>query len=174
MPLTISRATHSVYTSQKSSSYTALYTLSSNRMLWVAWVYTATLLLAKTVPPEWGAFGADGAPRANVWTGTFPPENNVAERYVGAAPVGSFPADELGAFDLLAPAQAQFRVAFAPAALVTEVVRQRLASAVHRPGLAGRLLTDGSASRCRRSRLPGTPYTSCLVSTLTTTLTGSD
>lgn len=47
--------------------------------------------------------------------------------------------------ELIAPAEAQFKEASDPAALVTEVVRHRLASAVHRPGLAGRLLTDGSA-----------------------------
>lgn len=47
--------------------------------------------------------------------------------------------------ELLAPAEAQFNDVSDPAALVTQVVRQRLVGAVHRPGLAGRLLTDGSA-----------------------------
>jgi hypothetical protein len=42
------------------------------------------------------------------------------------------------------PAEAKFHEASDPTGLVTEVVRHRLASAVHRPGLAGRLLTDDS------------------------------
>ncbi len=47
--------------------------------------------------------------------------------------------------ELIAPAETQFHEASDPTGLVTEVVRHRLASAVHRPGLAGRLLTDDSA-----------------------------
>lgn len=67
----------------------------------VEWEYAATLGLANPENPESGAFESDGAPRANVWTGTFPSENNAADGYVGAAPVGSFPADEMGAYDLI-------------------------------------------------------------------------
>jgi AcrR family transcriptional regulator len=47
--------------------------------------------------------------------------------------------------ELIAPAEEQFHEASDPADLVTAIVRHRLASGVHRPGLAGRLLTDGSA-----------------------------
>jgi len=67
----------------------------------VEWEYAATLGLAHPEHSESGAFGPDGSPRANVWTGTFPTENTAADRYVGAAPVGSFPPDELGAHDLI-------------------------------------------------------------------------
>ena len=47
--------------------------------------------------------------------------------------------------ELIVPAEQQFHAASGPAELVAEIVRQRLASAVRSPGLAGRLLTDGSA-----------------------------
>ena len=46
---------------------------------------------------------------------------------------------------LIAPAELNFHEVSTADALMLELVRHRLASAVHRPGLAGRLLTDGSA-----------------------------
>ena len=39
--------------------------------------------------------------------------------------------------ELIVPAEEHFSVVSGPEALVTEIVRHRLASAVHRPGLAG-------------------------------------
>jgi len=47
--------------------------------------------------------------------------------------------------ELIVPAEEHFSVVSGPEALVTEIVRHRLASAVHRPGLAGHVLADGSA-----------------------------
>lgn len=47
--------------------------------------------------------------------------------------------------ELIAPAELQFHEISTAETLMLELVRHRLASAVHRPGLAGRLLTDGSA-----------------------------
>ncbi|MCP4846269.1 MAG: TetR/AcrR family transcriptional regulator [Actinomycetia bacterium] len=46
--------------------------------------------------------------------------------------------------ELIAPAEVKFHEASDPTGLVTEVVRHRLTSAIHRPGLAGRLLTNDS------------------------------
>jgi len=47
--------------------------------------------------------------------------------------------------ELIVPAEEHFSVVSGPEALVTEIVRHRLASAVHRPGLAVHVLADGSA-----------------------------
>lgn len=47
--------------------------------------------------------------------------------------------------ELIAPTEERFQKVSGPEAMVTEVVRHRLASAVRNPGLAGRVLTDGSA-----------------------------
>ncbi len=46
--------------------------------------------------------------------------------------------------ELIVPAEEQFETLSSAKAMVTEVVRHRLASAVRNPGLAGRVLTDGS------------------------------
>ena len=47
--------------------------------------------------------------------------------------------------ELITPTEERFQELSGPEAMVTEVVRHRLASAVRHPGFAGRVLTDGSA-----------------------------
>lgn len=50
--------------------------------------------------PQSGAYGGDGSPRANTWQGIFPAINTGDDGFDGAAPVGCFGPDELGAYDL--------------------------------------------------------------------------
>ncbi len=47
----------------------------------------------------WGDAPVDAA-RANIWQGRFPSENTKEDGFVGAAPVGSFPANGYGLFDM--------------------------------------------------------------------------
>lgn len=67
----------------------------------VEWEYAATLGLFEADRPDSGAFGPDGRPRANVWTGDFPSRNDAADGFRTTAPVGSFPPDRIGAYDLI-------------------------------------------------------------------------
>ncbi|MFM8699310.1 MAG: SUMF1/EgtB/PvdO family nonheme iron enzyme, partial [Phycisphaerales bacterium] len=50
-------------------------------------------------PFAWGAQPLD-ATRCNVWQGHFPDTNTAADGFAGAAPVGSFPANGYGLFDM--------------------------------------------------------------------------
>lgn len=53
-------------------------------------------------PYAWGEeFAPGGRLHANTWQGRFPYENTGAEGWVGTSPVGSFPANRLGAVDLI-------------------------------------------------------------------------
>ncbi|MEL6344975.1 MAG: SUMF1/EgtB/PvdO family nonheme iron enzyme [Myxococcota bacterium] len=67
----------------------------------VEWEYAATRGLADPKQPESGALGPDGSFRANVWTGTFPSMNTAADGHPGTAPVGAYPPDANGAYDLI-------------------------------------------------------------------------
>jgi formylglycine-generating enzyme required for sulfatase activity len=49
---------------------------------------------------EW-AYDANGKPRANTWQGFFPQENTALDGFVGTAPVGSFPPNGYGLFDMV-------------------------------------------------------------------------
>lgn len=46
------------------------------------------------------AFAADGAPRANTWQGVFPFRDTGEDGFVGLAPVGCFPANTRGLYDM--------------------------------------------------------------------------
>lgn len=46
------------------------------------------------------AFGADGAPRANTWQGVFPFRDTGEDGFVGLAPVGCFPPNARGLYDM--------------------------------------------------------------------------
>lgn len=46
------------------------------------------------------AFDGDGAPRANTWQGVFPFRDTAADGFAGLAPVGCFPANGRGLFDM--------------------------------------------------------------------------
>ncbi len=53
-------------------------------------------------PYEWGEEKPDDAPspRANTWQGIFPVINSAADGYAGAAPVGCFPPNGYGLYDM--------------------------------------------------------------------------
>ncbi|WP_428388501.1 formylglycine-generating enzyme family protein [Mucisphaera sp.] len=49
----------------------------------------------------WGSeLSPGGEQMANIWQGTFPHRNTGEDGFVGAAPVGRFPANELGLYDM--------------------------------------------------------------------------
>jgi sulfatase modifying factor 1 len=49
----------------------------------------------------WGdEFRPDGKFQANTWTGSFPYRNTVEDGFAGTSPVGSFPANGYGLFDM--------------------------------------------------------------------------
>ena len=51
---------------------------------------------------DWmSAYAPDGTPIANTWQGVFPVYNSGEDRYVGTAPVGCFPANGYGLFDMI-------------------------------------------------------------------------
>ncbi|MBI3437739.1 MAG: formylglycine-generating enzyme family protein [Proteobacteria bacterium] len=47
------------------------------------------------------AFAQDGAPRANTWQGVFPVVDQGADGFAGLAPVGCFPANTNGLYDMV-------------------------------------------------------------------------
>jgi formylglycine-generating enzyme required for sulfatase activity len=49
----------------------------------------------------WGdEFAPEGKPMANTWQGEFPWQNLLADGYAGTSPVGSFPANGYGLYDM--------------------------------------------------------------------------
>lgn len=48
-----------------------------------------------------GAFDDQGRPRANTWQGIFPVSDAAADGFAGTAPVGCFPPDRLGLYDMI-------------------------------------------------------------------------
>lgn len=66
----------------------------------VEWEYAATLGLPIPDEPTSGAYG-DTGPRANTWQGVFPVVNLETDGFSGAAPVGCFPADRMGLYDMI-------------------------------------------------------------------------
>ena len=57
---------------------------------------------ASTDEQDWmSAYDADGKPIANTWQGVFPVYNSGEDGYVGTAPVGCFPANGYGLFDMI-------------------------------------------------------------------------
>ncbi len=66
------------------------------------WEHAARLGLGEPGSPSWQApETATGKPLANTWQGYFPLENQALDGFPGRAPVGSFPPDELGVFDMI-------------------------------------------------------------------------
>ena len=64
------------------------------------WEYAARGGLSEQ-PYVWGAEkNPDGRHMANIWQGRFPETNTVADGFFGAAPVGSFPPNGYGLFDM--------------------------------------------------------------------------
>ena len=67
----------------------------------VEWEYAASLGLADPDNPLSGAVGPKGEALANIWNGIFPAINTGEDGYTGLAPVGCFPANRIGAYDMI-------------------------------------------------------------------------
>lgn len=66
------------------------------------WEYAAGGGAAEPAEYAWGAeLTPGGVHMANVWQGEFPVLNLAADGYESTAPVGSFPANEFGLFDMI-------------------------------------------------------------------------
>lgn len=66
----------------------------------VEWEYAASLGLPESNDPASGAYGKYG-PRANTWQGIFPIADLQEDGFSGAAPVGCFPPDKVGLYDMI-------------------------------------------------------------------------
>lgn len=67
----------------------------------VEWEYAATRGLPDPDSSTSGAYDSAGQPLANTWQGVFPIANTEADGFAGAAPVGCFPADKAGLYDMI-------------------------------------------------------------------------
>jgi sulfatase modifying factor 1 len=67
----------------------------------VEWEYAASLGLFDPDDPLSGARGPNGEPRANIWNGIFPVVNTLEDGFQGLAPVGCFPANRIGVYDMI-------------------------------------------------------------------------
>ncbi|MEO0832598.1 MAG: formylglycine-generating enzyme family protein [Pseudomonadota bacterium] len=67
----------------------------------IEWEYAASLGLPKTPGRYRGAFDEKGKPIANTWQGIFPAINQVQDGFEDSAPVGCFPASEIGLYDMI-------------------------------------------------------------------------
>lgn len=64
------------------------------------WEYAASIGLPDLKNPASGAYDEDG-PVANIWQGIFPLIDLGTDGFQGASPVGCFPADKSGLFDMI-------------------------------------------------------------------------
>tara|TARA_R110000787_G_scaffold187716_6_gene299602 strand:+ start:15218 stop:16123 length:906 start_codon:yes stop_codon:yes gene_type:complete len=67
----------------------------------VEWEYAATRGLPDQDTSTSGAYDSSGHPLANTWQGIFPIANTQADGFAGAAPVGCFPPDKTGLYDMI-------------------------------------------------------------------------
>ncbi|KCZ58343.1 formylglycine-generating enzyme family protein [Hyphomonas chukchiensis] len=67
----------------------------------VEWEYAATRGLPDPDTSTSGAYDDNGHPVANTWQGIFPVANTQADGFAGAAPVGCFPPDKTGLYDMI-------------------------------------------------------------------------
>jgi formylglycine-generating enzyme required for sulfatase activity len=65
------------------------------------WEYAANLGLPYPNDQDSGAYDEIGRPIANTWQGIFPIFNTLDDRFMETSPVGCFPMDRNGAFDLI-------------------------------------------------------------------------
>lgn len=64
------------------------------------WEYAARGGMATSTPYPWDATNKKLAVQANTWTGTFPINNDENDGYEGTAPVGSYPPNKFGLYDM--------------------------------------------------------------------------
>jgi len=67
----------------------------------IEWEYAASLGLNNKLGPLSGAFDDKGKPIANTWQGWFPVVDKAEDGYNGTSPIGCFPANELGLYDMI-------------------------------------------------------------------------
>ncbi|GAB5458056.1 MAG: formylglycine-generating enzyme family protein [Henriciella sp.] len=65
------------------------------------WEYAARLGTGKLSREDAGIIDADGTAIANAWQGIFPVANTGDDGFLGTAPVGCFPPDQTGLYDML-------------------------------------------------------------------------
>ena len=65
------------------------------------WQYAANLGLPDKHNQDSGAYSADGVPIANTWQGVFPFFNTTEDLFSESSPVGCFPSDRNGVYDLI-------------------------------------------------------------------------
>lgn len=65
------------------------------------WEYAASIGLPDPAVAVSGAYGPDGAPRANTWQGIFPLANAGEDGFTGRSPAGCFPPSEIGLYDMM-------------------------------------------------------------------------
>ena len=64
------------------------------------WEYAARGGLVQQAFPWGDVLEPDGAHRMNVWQGDFPGDNTCADGFYGTSPVGAFPANSYGLYDM--------------------------------------------------------------------------
>ena len=67
----------------------------------IEWEYAASLGLFDPADPESGIRTPDGKPLANIWNGMFPVLNTEEDGFAGLAPVGCYPENLIGAYDMI-------------------------------------------------------------------------
>ena len=65
------------------------------------WEYAANLGLPNKDNQDSGAYSPDGVPIANTWQGVFPFFNTTEDLFAESSPVGCFPSDKNGVYDLI-------------------------------------------------------------------------
>jgi len=65
------------------------------------WEYAANLGLPNKHNQDSGAYSPDGVPIANTWQGVFPFFNTTEDLFAESSPVGCFPSDKNGVYDLI-------------------------------------------------------------------------
>lgn len=67
----------------------------------VEWEYAASLGIRDKANQFSGAFDENGDPVANTWQGLFPIVDSGDDGFKGSSPVGCFPANEIGVYDMI-------------------------------------------------------------------------
>lgn len=110
------------------------------------WEYAARGGLDRK-PYAWGeAFdptARSGKPLANTWTGEFPTQNTAADGFVRTAPVGSFPPNRYGLYDMAGNAWEWTTTWFRPGHAILEPTEEQ-SHDPQQPGMAKMVIKGGS------------------------------